>query len=708
MCTEEKVGISKQIFLSIIAFFLCASISFGRYSGGSGEPNTPYRISDANDMNEIGTYTEDWNAHFVLVNDINMSDYTGTEFSIIGTGSSSSFTGVFDGNGHSIANFSYTSTGRNYIGIFGWLAGEGQIKNLGVVDCNINAGDGDYIGGLLGRNFGEGHVYNCFTTGRVSGDQSVGGLVGKNGARVSNCYSMAEVSGTQYVGGLIGHNFSFVMRCYSTGHVTGSLNTGGLIGRTSGGVIYNSYWDVLTSGQIDSDGGRGRGTGQLKSSSNYLGWGAEGVWRLDEWNDYARLIWEDTPGEDIVDPGANELYGGGAGTEDQPYLIYTPEQFNNIGLFWEDWDKHFKLMADVDLSVLGIGTYNIIGVDFDLPFVGTFDGNGHSVTGFYYTEGKYLLGLWGVIYSDDSVIKNITLINSQIISPGAEWIGSLAGYLVRGKLINCHIRNGSISGQANIGGLVGVNSSGYIIASSAECDVSGPLPSISGYKDRYGGLVGENNSYIYQSHSSGSVYGNKSVGGLVGFMYHGEVIDCYSTANVTLGEESCVGGLIGLIFDANIQNCYSTGFVDGGPGSSVGGLIGSAMSSTVENSFWDVNSSDLNNSARGSGKTTEQMQTMSTFTDVGWDFVDEDDNGFEDIWRMCIDGQDYPKLNCEFSKGDFACPDGVDFFDLKVFTDQWLQEGAYSADIAPEPEGDGLVNLLDFAILGKKWFEGVE
>jgi len=43
-------------------------------------------------------------------------------------------------------------------------------------------------------------------------------------------------------------------------------------------------------------------------------------------------------------------YGGGSGTAEDPYLINTAEQMNAIGANWDDWDKHFKLMADIDLS----------------------------------------------------------------------------------------------------------------------------------------------------------------------------------------------------------------------------------------------------------------------------------------------------------------------------------------------------------------------
>ena len=62
---------------------------------------------------------------------------------------------------------------------------------------------------------------------------------------------------------------------------------------------------------------------------------------------------------------AQAQYGGGSGEPNDPYLIYTAEQMNEIGLHEEDWDKHFKLMADIDLSAYTGTDFNIIGIDWD-------------------------------------------------------------------------------------------------------------------------------------------------------------------------------------------------------------------------------------------------------------------------------------------------------------------------------------------------------
>jgi hypothetical protein len=121
----------------------------------------------------------------------------------------------------------------------------------------------------------------------------------------------------------------------------------------------------------------------------------------------------------------------------------------------------------------------------------------------------------------------------------------------------------------------------------------------------------------------------------------------------------------------------------------------------VNNSFWDVNSSGQEVSDGGTGKTTAEMQTMSTFTDAGWDFVGEVINGPNDIWKIC-EGTNYPKLSWQMPlAGDVVCPDGVDFYDFAVFANQWLLE-ELSSDVWPSG-GDGIVNFFDLAVLANQW-----
>jgi hypothetical protein len=147
--------------------------------------------------------------------------------------------------------------------------------------------------------------------------------------------------------------------------------------------------------------------------------------------------------------------------------------------------------------------------------------------------------------------------------------------------------------------------------------------------------------------STGSVTGEFSVGGLVGSnMGFAHIINCYATGDVTgnrnvagiAGHNSCREGQLGTI-----QCCYSVGGVTGTEyvGSIVGWNCGAVVSS-----FWDIQTSGMDEPDRGEGRTTAQMQMQSTFTAAGWDFVGETENGTEDIWWI-VEGRDYPRLAWE-------------------------------------------------------------
>jgi hypothetical protein len=271
----------KKITVFFVICFCGLSVQ-AKYSGGTGEPNNPYQIADANDMNEIGTHSEDMSAHFILVNDINLAAYTGTQFNIIGS-QDIPFTGVFDGNGHTISNFTYRAINESYIGLFGYIDSPfAEIKHLGLIDPNVvcetflgnhrvgsltaNINQGTIVncyaencnvlnlyqiaGGLVASS--EGEIINCHTSGSVYGGMSAGGLVAicKSGGIITECYSKSNTTGEDEVGGLVGTNLGTISRCNSSGTVSGSENIGGLAGENFEGIISQSNSTASVSGDI--------------------------------------------------------------------------------------------------------------------------------------------------------------------------------------------------------------------------------------------------------------------------------------------------------------------------------------------------------------------------------------------------------------------------------------------------------------------------
>jgi len=145
---------------------------------------------------------------------------------------------------------------------------------------------------------------------------------------------------------------------------------------------------------------------------------------------------------------AQAQYGGGSGTAEDPYLVYTAEQMNTIGTEPNDWDKHFKLMADIDLSGYTGTDFNIIGNGLLPAFTGVFDGNDHTISNFTYSStGEPCIGIFGYIDGPDARISNLDLIDPSVEGGTGAGVGSLAGWIDLGTITNCHVSGADITGK---------------------------------------------------------------------------------------------------------------------------------------------------------------------------------------------------------------------------------------------------------------------
>lgn len=325
---------------------------------------------------------------------------------------------------------------------------------------------------------------------------------------------------------------------------------------------------------------------------------------------------------------AQAQYGGGTGEPNDPYMIYTTKQMNAIRANPNDWDKNFKLMADIDLSGFSYQRA-LISPDTDrkfrfqgTAFTGIFDGNGHKISGLT-IRGEDYLGLFGYL-SSGAVVKDLGIVNVNITGSNG-YVGGLVGSNA-GTVNHCYSA-GVVSGtEYSVGGLVGGNE-GLV----NNCYSAGTVRG----KNYVGGLVGHNSGDMIRCYSTGAVSGDRPVGGLVGRNY-GDMISCYSTGAVS-GNRS-VGGLVGDN-DGLVTHCYSTGTVSGS--GYVGGLVGSGRDVTA--SFWDIETSGQQTSDGGTGLTTARMQDIRTYLDAGWDWIGEIENGTSEIWQM-PEGGGYPVL----------------------------------------------------------------
>lgn len=281
-----------------------------RFTGrGGGTVDDPYIITNVYELQQI---ERDLTACYELGNNIDAYDTktwnNGYGFTPIGR-SIVPFEGAFDGKGHVIIGL-HTSRPCICVGLFGCIAEQSQIRNVGLIDVTTTG----YacVGGLVGFNAGA--IEACYVGGSVNGTEQVGGLVGTNDGLITNCYCVAEVFGPQQessIGGLVGVNRSGPLKnCYSAGKVGGPAQRwagGGLVGRCSG-QCSGSFWDIEASGQAISACGIGKITAEMQTWATFAdaGWDFINIWTICDGFDYPKLAWQIKPGDKFC-PACPEL-----------------------------------------------------------------------------------------------------------------------------------------------------------------------------------------------------------------------------------------------------------------------------------------------------------------------------------------------------------------------------------------------------------------
>jgi hypothetical protein len=328
------------------------------------------------------------------------------------------------------------------------------------------------------------------------------------------------------------------------------------------------------------------------------------------------------------------------------YLINDVADFKQLLAFGQDNSLKFRLKNDLDLGD---------EPNFYIPYLaGEFDGNGHKISNLSLDyDLVWPLGLFGCLVSGGKVTQ-VGVENVNVT--GTLSVGGLVGGN-RGTVSNSY-STGNVSGNADVGGLVGSNwgtvSNSYSTGSvTGNVDVGGLVgynvdDVVSSYstgsvtgEECVGGVVGMNDGPVSNCYSSGNVTGDVWVGGLLGFSERVTISNCYAMGNVT--GDSGVGGLVGGN-DCTVRNSYSTGSVTGNE--YVGGLVGRNWD-TVSDSFWDIETSGQATSDGGTGKTTAQMKSITTFTGAGWNVIAVANAGTRNpayTWNI-VNGVTYPFLS---------------------------------------------------------------
>ncbi|GHU95467.1 hypothetical protein FACS1894156_5120 [Bacteroidia bacterium] len=592
--------------------------------------------------------------------------------------------GFYD-NSRVVISHSYTTGAVTGVYSVGGLVGDserGKISNCYSSSTVLGRTLG--TGGLVGYSL-HSQIDHSYSSGRVSGNTDVGGLVGWNQGNsvISNSYSMSAVLGTMNnlnggIGGLVGNNSASIINSYSTGAVlsavSGTDNTaGGLVGKNTGDVAH-SYYDSITAGQKDLGKGSPHTTAEMWQNNNnitYLNWGFDDIWTIRPDSSYAYFEWQSAPvyvngripnllNINILNPvdsvvaynknnarvgfleaqtsGGNQkiqlsgiglsdtvylvayeagkspsypvmgiaetVFSGGEGSPDNPFVIATLEDLDYLSQHEETWHSYFIQVADIDAGDTrhwnnGEG-FAPIGSS-STPFGGVYNGGGYTISNLY------------------------------IDRPGQDNVG-LFGYADSAKIDSLGLKDAYISGQNNVGGLVGNAVSSEI----GTCYVSGEVSGL----DNVGGLAGiSQNTTVFNSYSAASIAGRNNVGGIVGHNDGATVSNAYSTGAVQ-GKNN-VGGAIG--YNSNngkLEYIYAAGKVSGASG--IGGLVGTnnGAGSPLGSGYYDTQTVDLQvNNGIGTPKSTAEMRQEATF--AGWNFgtiwkIDENMNYPYLAWQPAI------------------------------------------------------------------------
>lgn len=325
---------------------------------------------------------------------------------------------------------------------------------------------------------------------------------------------------------------------------------------------------------------------------------------------------------------------------------------NELQAMEADLDGEYWLANDINAAATAgwNGGAGFVPIGQGAPyFTGSFDGKGYTISDLFINRpAEDYIGLFGCVHTAGGGVNIIDVTLADVDITGDDKVGALLGHIY-GDLaseITDVIVSGTVDGDDYVGGLIGQEYTisgltvsgchtsgtvtnlddfvGGLIGATYFADISGCSSSatVTGVNMYIGGLIGMfwGTGTLAESYATGDVSApalSKWVGGLIGRVKEvGSITDCYARGAVT--GDDCVGGFTGELSSGSIDNSFSTGEVTGN--TNVGGFCG-VNGDTITDCFWDTQTSGQAASDGGTGQTTSEMTTRSTFTGAGWDFI---------------------------------------------------------------------------------------
>ena len=603
---------------------------------GAGTQASPYQIGTADELRWFANQVNSGNtaAWAVLTTSINLG---GEAWTPIGTSISNRYTGTFDGAGHTIDGMTIQSTGYN-MGFVGYLYTNGVIQNLTLGEnCSVS-GDGDYVGGICGHNYG-GTITGCTNHGTVNNTGTyVGGICAYNrsGSTVTGCTNTGTVSGSsKYVGGVCGCTSGTVTNSTHTGTVSGTgTYVGGICAYNNRSTVDNCYWLEGTCDKgIGGSASGGTTNAEEKTATEFAS--GEVAFLLNG-SSSDSPVWYQNLGEGgdpypVPDSSHGIVYaeqycdGTATGNYGNSPIIhanyangfctgcgkYQPAELNgavyeisNAGqLFWFAGLVNGTLEGTTQNVAANAVLLNNITIPADMAwtpignastiYTGTFDGAGYTISGMKIDDATGYSGLFGNVTGtvrDFTVTGSITITGDETVSRVGGAVGSL-GIKTAG---------GTVSGV------------------TSDVDIT-----VSAGNDHIGGVVGsmpENSSptvenCVYTGDINITVAAG-SVAGVVGYIRTGTIQNCANQGGISIntGGNGSVGGILGYCNNGKIyiRNCYNSGSIAAEGTANVGAIVGqnNKTQATVSNCYYLTGSAD-----KGQGQLTDDAAGTAVKTD---------------------------------------------------------------------------------------------
>jgi hypothetical protein len=563
----------KRTFTLLVSLFVCLFVSKAQaqFESGTGTESDPYIIKTAAQFNEIrnnlgsSSMSSADTRYFKLANDIDLGAYIDANWPTEGwlpfglNAETNGYTAAYyvnlNGDDHYITGLWSNRPDNDHIALFARLSTGCKVQYLRIILSETKGGivGRDNVGAVNGYNSNNVTFTQVSAQGKVKGRNHVGGLSGMLRSRASekvyNCYFEGLVEGVDTVGGLGGYVSSsrtgYIENSYFSGTITASgSNKGGLIGlnESTGDItVISSYFTAdynagfKTIGNLDQSPEAAKSLADMHKQATFVDWDFTSIWAIDE--GLTTPYYRDASAQDPD-------FASGTGTEADPWIITTPQQFNNIRKYpgASGAPYYYKLANDLDFTnyineqspVNGWLPLGLSGTGSASSIYAVFDGDNHIIKGMWINWPEFnKVGLFSQV-STGSVLKNFGLYITEQGITGNNNVGAILGYSNSGSvsLQNIFV-SGSVKGNDYVGGLAGCIRSSSSYAHS-NCYFIGKVEGANyvGGLGAYVGTTATNNVYISNSYFAGTIIvpEGKKAGGIISTSAPdgtASITDCY-------------------------------------------------------------------------------------------------------------------------------------------------------------------------------------